>query len=122
MSAAHEYETLADLARQKARESMHRGSPVAAREWIETAHAATSAALDLQTGARIATALEQMAQSLAEWDFDFHTRIVNDELRVVVANPEIARLLTEAVVTLGEPNCPAALLQAERLARGDASG
>lgn len=44
-SSAHGYQSLAEQARSRAREAMHQGNPIRAREWIEAAAAADRAAV-----------------------------------------------------------------------------
>lgn len=44
--SAHEYESLAKLARDRARHAMHQGNPESAQEWIAAATAAEQAKIE----------------------------------------------------------------------------
>jgi hypothetical protein len=64
--SAHEYATLASLARQKAAFAMQQGNPERAREWIAAAADAERIKTEVGAGERIAVALESIAASLTE--------------------------------------------------------
>jgi hypothetical protein len=106
--SAHDYELLATLARDKARNAMHQGNPARAREWIAAAAEAERAKeVPGPASERAADALEQIAVSLKGWDYVFE-----------VGGDPLDRIATALEGRVGTDTLGAAI--AEVLRAGDA--